>query len=136
MKILAIIPARGGSKGIPRKNARPLAGKPLVAHTIEAARKSRLVDRVVVSTDDPEISEISKNHGAEVVLRPGEISTDTSSSESALLHVLDFLKETEGYKTIIWSGDDYSGCRVPSGLYFIQMVAGDYREIKKAILLK
>lgn len=96
--ICALIPARGGSKGIPRKNVRLLAGKPLVAHTIEAACRSRYVQRVVVSTDDPEIGVISQQHGAEVVWRPAEISSDTASSEAALLHALGHLCSTEGYE--------------------------------------
>lgn len=97
MECLAIIPARGGSKGIPRKNIRPLAGKPLIAYNIEQARLSRYVNRLVVSTDDPEIAAISKEYGAEVVWRPVEISGDTASSESALLHTLEFLSQEEGY---------------------------------------
>ena len=96
--ILAIIPARGGSKGIPRKNLLVLAGKPLIVHTIEHALQARSVDRVVVSTDDPEIAAVSKQYGAEVIWRPAEISGDTASSESALLHALDFLERTEGYR--------------------------------------
>lgn len=95
---LAIIPARGGSKGIPRKNVRPLAGKPLIAHTIEHARQAHSVSRVVVSTDDPEIATVSQHYGAQVVWRPAEASGDTASSESALLHALDFLEQTEGYQ--------------------------------------
>lgn len=95
---LAIIPARGGSKGIPHKNIRQLAGKPLLAWTIEAARAAQQVTRVVVSTDDPQIRQIALQYGAEVVLRPSEISGDTASSESALLHTLDYLKTTENYQ--------------------------------------
>ncbi|MDY6834946.1 MAG: acylneuraminate cytidylyltransferase [Chloroflexota bacterium] len=95
---IAIIPARGGSKGIPRKNVRLLHGKPLIAHTIEHAYQARSVDRVVVSTDDPEVRSISESNGAEVVLRPAEISGDTVSSECALLHVLEQLRQTEGYE--------------------------------------
>ncbi len=94
---LVIIPARGGSRGIPGKNIKTLAGKPLIAHTIEAARNARQVDRVVVSTDSPEIGELSKQYGAEVVWRPAEISGDRASSESALLHVMDHLHRTERY---------------------------------------
>ena len=94
---LAIIPARGGSKGIPRKNVRPVGGLPLVGWTIEAARASGRVNRVVVSTDDPEIAEVSQRHGAEVVWRPSAISGDLASSEAALRHVLDHLRDTEGY---------------------------------------
>lgn len=88
MKIIAIIPARGGSKGVPRKNILPLGGKPLIAHSIAAAKESRYISEVVVSTDSEEIADISKEWGASVVMRPAELATDTSSSESALLHVL------------------------------------------------
>lgn len=88
MKVVAIIPARGGSKGVPRKNVLPLGGKPLIAHVIEAAKGSRYVSDVIVSTDDDEIAEISRAWGAIVVARPTELATDTASSESALLHVL------------------------------------------------
>ena len=98
MRVLALIPARGGSKGIPRKNVRPLAGKPLVAHTIEHALQARLVNRVIVSTDDDEIADVSKQYGAEVIWRPAELSGDDASSESALVHAVDFLEETEGYR--------------------------------------
>lgn len=98
VNILAIIPARGGSKGIPRKNVRLLAGKPLIAHTIEHAHQARSVDRVVVSTDNPEIAAVSKQYGAEVVKRPADLATDTATSESALLHTLDYLQQTEGYE--------------------------------------
>lgn len=96
-KAVAIIPARGGSKGIPRKNARPLAGKPLVAWSIDEARAARHVDRVVVSTDDAEIADIARRYGAQVVMRPDELSGDSASSESALLHSLDELA-AEGYE--------------------------------------
>ena len=98
MECLAIIPARGGSKGIPRKNIRPLLGKPLIAYNIEQAQRARLVNRVVVSTDDAEIAATSRQYGAEVVWRPAEISGDSASSESALLHVLEHLRQAEGYK--------------------------------------
>ncbi|MEW6577694.1 MAG: acylneuraminate cytidylyltransferase [Chloroflexota bacterium] len=98
MSILAIIPARGGSKGIPRKNIRLLNGKPLIAYSIEQARQTPAISRVVVSTDDAEIGAVAQQYGAEVVWRPAEISGDTASSESALLHVLDHLAQTEGYE--------------------------------------
>lgn len=88
MDALAIIPARGGSKGLPRKNVRPFCGKPLIAWAIEAALGARSIRRVVVSTDDPEIAEVSEGYGAQVVWRPGEISHDTAPSEAALLHAL------------------------------------------------
>ena len=86
---LAIIPARGGSKGIPRKNVTLLNGKPLICYSIEHARQSRLVDEVIVSTDDAEIGEISRQCGAEICWRPAAISDDYANSESALCHVLD-----------------------------------------------
>lgn len=97
MEVLAIIPARGGSKGLPRKNILPLLGKPLLAYTIEHARHSRLVNRVVVSTDDEEITQVARSYGAEVVHRPAVISGDEASSESALLHVLEHLRDQENY---------------------------------------
>lgn len=97
MNILSVIPARGGSKGIPRKNVRLLNGKPLIAHTIEQALKTPSVNRVVISTDDAEIGAVSQKYGAEVVWRPAEISGDFASSEAALLHVLEYLEQNEGY---------------------------------------
>lgn len=93
---VAIIPARGGSKGLPRKNVRLLCGKPLIAWTIEAARAARCVKRVIVSTDDPEIAAVSHRFGAEVVHRPNELSTDTASSEAALIHALHHLDIHQG----------------------------------------
>lgn len=87
--ILGVTPARGGSKGIPRKNIKKLAGKPLIAWTIEAAKKSHLLDRYVVSTEDEEIAHISESHGAEVLWRPPEFSTDEASTLSVLQHVID-----------------------------------------------
>jgi YrbI family 3-deoxy-D-manno-octulosonate 8-phosphate phosphatase len=95
---LAIIPARGGSKGVPRKNVTLLAGRPLIAWTIGAAREAKRVTRVVVSTDDAEIARVAGECGAGVVWRPAEISDDSASSESALLHVLGHLRETENYR--------------------------------------
>ena len=90
--ILGIIPARGGSKGIPRKNIKMIAGKPLIAWTIEAAKKSKLMDRFVVSTEDPEVAAISREYGAEVVDRPKELATDEATTISALQHVLSLIK--------------------------------------------
>ncbi|CAB1064569.1 hypothetical protein D1BOALGB6SA_9365 [Olavius sp. associated proteobacterium Delta 1] len=84
-KVLAIIPARGGSKGLPRKNIRHLCGKPLIAYSIAVALKSKLIDRVLISTEDEEIADISKNFGAEVpFLRPNEIAQDRSSIGDAV----------------------------------------------------
>lgn len=94
MSIITIIPARGGSKGIPGKNIRPLARLPLIAHSILDAKESKLVDRVYVSTDDPEIAEVSSKYGAEIIDRPIEIAGDTASSESALLHALTEIEQS------------------------------------------
>ncbi len=99
MKILAVIPARGGSKGVPGKNIKTLAGKPLIAWTIEAAKKSKYITKVIVSTDDKEISDVAKKYGAEVpFLRPKEISGDLATDVEFLTHALDFLKKEEGYE--------------------------------------
>ena len=86
--ILGVTPARGGSKSIPGKNIREICGKPLIAWTIEAAKKSRLLDRYVVSTEDKEIAEISKQYGAEVIDRPPELATDEATTPSVLQDVL------------------------------------------------
>lgn len=84
----AIIPARGGSKGIPHKNVLPICGKPLLAWNILAAKQAATVDALFVSTDDPEIAQVAEAHGAGVIWRPGELAGDTASSESALLHAV------------------------------------------------
>jgi YrbI family 3-deoxy-D-manno-octulosonate 8-phosphate phosphatase len=89
---VAIIPARGGSQGVPRKNVLPVGGVPLVARAVASARAAQLVDRVVVSTDDPEIARVAADAGAIVIDRPAEIAGSTASSESALLHTLDELE--------------------------------------------
>lgn len=88
MRILAVIPARGGSKGIPRKNVTPLRGRPLIAYTIDAARTATSLDRVVVSTDDDEIAAVSLGLGAEVVMRPAALASDVASTLSVLQHVV------------------------------------------------
>jgi len=91
-KIIAFIPARGGSKEIPNKNIKNFAGKPLMVHSIEYALKSKLVNEVMVSTDDSKISKIAKDAGASVVKRPPELCTDTATTESAIEHYLHFSK--------------------------------------------
>jgi len=91
MSIVAIIPARGGSKQVPRKNVLPVGGVPLVQRAITTALASRLIDRVIVSTDDGEIAALSRAAGARVVDRPSSLAGDTASSEAALLHALDAL---------------------------------------------
>jgi N-acylneuraminate cytidylyltransferase len=91
-RLLAIIPARGGSKRLPGKNKRPLAGKPLVEWTIAAALGSRRVARALVSTDDPEMADLARNAGAEVpFLRPPDLATDTADSVGVARHALEFL---------------------------------------------
>lgn len=89
--ILGITPARGGSKGVPRKNVKPLFGKPLIAWTIDAAQRSKLLDRYMVSTEDAEIKQIAESHGAEVLLRPADLATDTTTTFAVLEHVLSVL---------------------------------------------
>ncbi len=91
--VLAIIPARGGSKGVPRKNLYPLQGRPLIAWTIEAARAAKTIGAVVVSTDDDEIAAVAQQNGAEVIRRPPELATDEAMVIDAVFHVLDTLDE-------------------------------------------
>lgn len=90
--ILGVIPARGGSKGIPRKNIKPISGKPLIAWTIKAAKKSKLLDRFVVSTEDAEIASIARKYGAEIIDRPDFLATDRTAMVSVLRHVLSVIK--------------------------------------------
>ena len=86
MHTVAIIPARGGSKGLKEKNVYPVAGKPLLAWTILQALASKTIKQVFVSTDDPAISKVASDYGAEVIVRPRELAGDKASSESAILH--------------------------------------------------
>jgi len=88
MKTIAIIPARGGSKGLKEKNIYPVAGKPLLAWTIEQALASTLIDKVFVSTDSEAIASVAKAYGAAVIVRPAELSGDKASSESAIRHAI------------------------------------------------
>lgn len=98
VKNLAIIPARGGSKGIPGKNIKPIAGKPLIAWTIEQALESDLIDRVIVSTDCQEIAKVSRQYGAEVpFMRPAQLANDNAATEPSLIHALEWLQTHEGY---------------------------------------
>jgi len=98
-RILAVIPARGGSKGVPHKNIRPFVGKPLLVHTIETAKAVPAIDRIIVTTDDSEISHIAHAAGAEVpLLRPAELSNDTSRVADAVIHLLEWLKINENYE--------------------------------------
>lgn len=90
-KIISIIPARGGSKGISRKNVKLLSGKPLITYTIEGALRSKYLNRVIVSTEDEEIENISKRYGAEVIKRPAILAQDDSSTIDSIFHVLEAL---------------------------------------------
>ncbi|HPB67314.1 MAG TPA: acylneuraminate cytidylyltransferase family protein [Candidatus Omnitrophota bacterium] len=96
MNVLCVIPARGGSQRAPMKNVRPLCGKPLMAYTVEMALKSRLCDKVVVSTDHDRIADVAKEYGAAVVMRPAELARDTSPIDDALRHALRTEEEAAG----------------------------------------
>jgi CMP-N,N'-diacetyllegionaminic acid synthase len=94
--VLAIIPARGGSKGLPGKNIRPMCGKPLIGWTIDKAKKCRYLDMILVTTDDQKIANIAQNFGAYVpFIRPAEFATDQSSTYDVIRHALSYLKDTE-----------------------------------------
>lgn len=111
-KIYALIPARGGSKRIPRKNLCRVGGKPLIAWTIEAAKKSHRISRIIVSTDDKEIAEVAKKYGAEVpFMRPKELAQDLTPDLPVFAHALNWLKEHE--KEV---PDIVAHCRVNTGL--------------------
>jgi N-acylneuraminate cytidylyltransferase len=98
LEVLAVIPARGGSKGIPRKNIKDFAGYPLIAYSIAAATQSKLVTRTIVSTDDEEIAAVARQYGAETpFLRPAEFAQDNTTDLPVFQHVLSWLKENEGY---------------------------------------
>jgi N-acylneuraminate cytidylyltransferase len=97
-EVLAVIPARGGSKGIPRKNIRDFAGHPLIAYSIAAGLQARLVTRVIVSTDDEEIAAVARRYGAEVpFLRPAELAQDQTLDLPVFQHAVAWLAEKEGY---------------------------------------
>ncbi|MBI3739412.1 MAG: acylneuraminate cytidylyltransferase family protein, partial [Chloroflexi bacterium] len=98
-EVLVIIPARGGSKGIPRKNIRNFAGYPLIAWSIAAAKQSKSVTRVIVSTDDEEIAAVAREWGAETpFMRPAELAQDKTLDLPVFEHALKWLEEIEGYK--------------------------------------
>lgn len=90
----ALIPARGGSKRIPKKNIRPFSGKPLIAYSIEAALRCGLFDKVIVSTDSGEVAAVARSYGAEVpFMRPSELADDAATTQAVLSHAYDFMKE-------------------------------------------
>ena len=98
MKILGIIPARGGSKGIPRKNIKLLGNKSLLEYTVDSAKKSKLLSRVILSSEDPEVIEVAKKSGLEVpFIRPQNLASDTSSSLEVIQHALQYFEEQNQY---------------------------------------
>lgn len=100
--VLAVIPARGGSKRVPKKNIKPIGGRPLVAWTIEAAKKSRYIDRIIVSTDSNDIARVAEEWGAEVpFMRPKELATDISRSIDSIYHVMDSIDKTYDYIVLL-----------------------------------
>jgi len=96
--ILCVIPARGGSKGLPGKNIKDLCGKPLIAYSIQQALASRYIDRVVVSTEDDTIADVAKKYKAEVPFkRPSELATDSCGIIDVLVHALDWMRDHQGF---------------------------------------
>jgi CMP-N,N'-diacetyllegionaminic acid synthase len=116
MKTFALIPARGGSKGIPRKNVKMIAGKPLIVWTIEAALRSTVLSAVVVSTDDPEIAEVALHAGAQVpFMRPSELAQDQTPGLDPVLHAIDQLPQYDSVLLLqptspLRNTDDIDGC--------------------------
>lgn len=101
-RFIALIPARGGSKGIPHKNIIDVAGKPLIAYSIETAKQSSYIDEVIVTTDCEKIAEVSKLYGANVpFLRPANLATDEAKTVDAVLHTLDNIKEDYDYIVLL-----------------------------------
>jgi len=100
-KILSIIPARAGSKGLPRKNIIDFAGKPLIAWTIEASINSKYITKTIVSSDSYEILEIAKDYGANIIKRPLDLATDTASSESVVAHALENIDEDFNFVVLL-----------------------------------
>lgn len=122
MKVLFVITARGGSKGVPRKNIRLLGGIPLVAYKIIAAKKCRYDKRIIVSTDDEEIARVSRDYGAEVpFLRPSQLATDSAASMDVVLHTMSWVGENDEEKY------DYVCLLEPSSPF------ASYRDLDEAI---
>ncbi|HSA07415.1 MAG TPA: acylneuraminate cytidylyltransferase family protein [Candidatus Gastranaerophilales bacterium] len=101
MNILAIIPARGGSKRTPGKNIKLLAGKPLIAYSIEAGLKSKFINRLVVSTEDPKIADVAKQFNAEIIIRPAQLAQDETKTAPVLMHVIEELEKQNYFPDII-----------------------------------
>ena len=101
-RIIGLIPARGGSRRLRRKNVRPFAGKPMLAWTVEAARESGIFDRLVLSSEDDEIMDVARRHGCEVPFRrPAELATSEADSMDVVIHALETLDEREGYLVLL-----------------------------------
>jgi CMP-N,N'-diacetyllegionaminic acid synthase len=100
LKVLALVPARGGSKGVPRKNVRPICGKPLIAYTIETACAARdLFHKVIVSTDDPEIARVGRDYGAEVpFMRPPDLADDRAPMVPTVRHAIEMIERSDGIR--------------------------------------
>jgi CMP-N-acetylneuraminic acid synthetase len=119
--VLAVIPARGGSKGLPRKNIRLLGGKPLIAYSIEAAQAATTIDDVLVSTEDDEIAEIARGCGAAVVTRPAALASDAAQNHDVLRHLLSEGDLTKRYRYVVLlqptsplrTAADIDACLVP-----------------------
>ncbi len=98
LNVVAVIPARGGSKGLPGKNVKLMNGKPLIVYSIESAKKCKLINRVVVATDDSEIAEVAKKYGAEVpFILPPEYVTDTAPMEPTLKYAVEWIEKNQNY---------------------------------------
>ena len=136
MEILAIIPARGGSKGIPMKNIVKLNGKPLLQYSIISSLKSKLISRTVVSTDNQKIERMSKNFGAEVIKRPKILANNKIQMEPAIFHVLKKLKKNEGYiPEIIIILPVTSPLRTnKKGLMYTKIIPPSFRLAQKTVL--
>src|ERR1700751_5255970 len=99
LRVLGVVTARGGSKGLPGKNLRPLAGKPLIAHTIDTARDSNAFDRVILSTDDDAIAAAARSRGCDVpFMRPAELARDETPHLPVLQHAIEWLRTNERYQ--------------------------------------
>jgi len=130
-RILAVIPARGGSKGLPGKNIRPLAGLPLIAHSIACARLCSSLTRTIVSTDSEEIADVARAHGGDVpFLRPAALASDSAPMWPVLRHALDFVEKEEGREyTFVVLLDPTSPPRLPED---IEACIGRLNEVPEA----
>lgn len=127
-KIIVVIPARGGSKGLPGKNIRPLAGTPLIGHAVQVANDSQYTDKVIVSTDSQEIAAVGRKYGADISLRPANLATDTALISTALRDLLK--KQAEDYEYLFLL-EPTSPFRTPSllDLCISEIIDGDFDSI-------